>query len=81
VIKLFGKKGKGKEIALVVRGMSCGHCEMRVKKALSGVPGVLEASASHEKEQAVVVVGPGQTVAVETLIAAVQAAGYEAESG
>jgi copper chaperone CopZ len=27
-------------IRLDVRGMSCGHCVMHVKKALAGVPGV-----------------------------------------
>jgi copper chaperone CopZ len=77
VIKLFGKKKQ--QIELVVRGMSCGHCEMRVKKALTEVPGVLDAEASHEREQAVVTVDPKQVVPPEALVAAVQAAGYEAE--
>ena len=77
MIKLFGKKTQ--QIELVVRGMSCGHCEMRVRKALMEVPGVLDAEASHEREQAVVTVDPKQAVAPEALAAAVQAAGYEAE--
>lgn len=81
MVKLFGKKNNGEKIELAVRGMSCGHCEMRVKKALTAVPGVLDASASHEKAQAVVTVEPGQAVPVEALVAAVQAAGYEAEPG
>ena len=80
MIKLFGKKNSGETIELAVRGMTCGHCEMRVKKALTAVPGVLDASASHEKGQATVTIEPGQAVPVEALVAAVQAAGYEAKS-
>ena len=79
MIKLFGKKNKGERVELVVRGMTCGHCEMRVKKALSEVPGIQDAEASHEREQAIVTVKPGQAADVDALIAAVQAAGYEAE--
>jgi copper chaperone CopZ len=78
VIKLFGKKKQ--RVELVVRGMTCGHCEMRVKKALTGVDGVLNAEASHEREQAVVTVDPKQAVSMEALVAAVQEAGYEAEA-
>ncbi len=79
-MKLFGKKDKAKKIELVVHGMSCGHCEMRVKKALSSVPGVIDAEASYEREQAVVTVDAGQEVSVDALVAAVQGAGYEAEA-
>lgn len=75
---LFGKKGK--QIELTVRGMSCGHCEMRVSKALSAVEGVREAEASHEKGQAVVTLEPKAEVDVATLVAAVKGAGYEAEA-
>jgi copper chaperone CopZ len=79
VIKLFGAKNKGKQIELVVRGMSCNHCVMRVTKALQSVPGVLDAEVSLERGQAVVTVGPDQEVSQEALVAAVQKAGYEAE--
>ena len=78
MVKLFGKKGK--QVELTVRGMSCGHCEMRVKKALSAVPGVQDAEASHERERATVTIAPGQEVSVDLLVAAVTEAGYEAES-
>ena len=39
---------------LHIEGMMCPHCEMRVKQALEAVPGVSEATASHEKGTAVV---------------------------
>ena len=72
---LFKKQEK---IELVVKGMTCGHCEMRVKKALLAVPGVQEAEASYERGQAIVTVKDKNAVNLEDLVAAVQAAGYEA---
>ncbi|QLA15605.1 heavy-metal-associated domain-containing protein [Desulfolutivibrio sulfoxidireducens] len=32
-----------------VKGMSCNHCVMSVKKALSGLPGVTDVDVSLEK--------------------------------
>ena len=62
---LFGNKGK--QIELTVNGMSCGHCEMRVSKALSQVEGVREAKASHEKGVAVVTLEPKAEVDMAAL--------------
>ena len=39
---------------LNIEGMSCGHCETRVRKALENVDGVCEAVVSHERKTAVV---------------------------
>jgi Cu+-exporting ATPase len=78
MVRLFGKK-KGKQIELVVHGMTCEHCEMRVKKALMGVEGVQDAEASHAQEQAIVTVDPKVDVSLDALVAAVEAAGYQAE--
>jgi copper chaperone CopZ len=75
MVSLFKKKEK---IELAVTGMTCGHCEMRVKKALLAVPGVQDAEASHERKQAIVTVKDRNAVKMDDLIAAVQAAGYEA---
>ena len=36
-------------VELKVKGMTCGHCEMRVKKALEAVPGVKSAKPDHKK--------------------------------
>ena len=74
---LFGKKGK--QIELAVRGMTCGHCEMRVTKALSEVAGVRKAEVDREKEQALITLDPKAELPVEQLVAAVEAAGYQAE--
>ena len=37
-----------------IKGMMCGHCEARVKKALEALPEVTEAIVSHEAGTAVV---------------------------
>ena len=75
--RLFGKRDE--QIELTVRGMTCGHCEMRVTKALTGVDGVRKAEVNREREQAIVTVDPKAGVTVESLVAAVEAAGYQAE--
>lgn len=39
---------------LNIEGMSCGHCEARVRKALENVDGVCEAVVIYEHKTAVV---------------------------
>ncbi len=77
MVRLFGKKQV--QVDLVVHGMTCGHCEMRVKKALMGVAGVRDAEVSHADERATVTLDPNVEVSLDALVAAVEAAGYEAE--
>ena len=43
------------EKTVQIKGMMCGHCEARVKKALENLNGVDEAIVSHEKGTAVLV--------------------------
>ena len=71
---LFGKKKETTD--LTVTGMTCGHCEMRVKMALEKVPGVKEAKTDHEKDLAVITTD-GE-VDMDALVKAVKDAGYEA---
>ena len=42
------------EKTMEIKGMMCGHCEARVKKALEALPEVTEAIVSHEAGTAVV---------------------------
>ena len=42
------------EKTMEIKGMMCGHCEARVKKALEALPQVDEAVVSHESGTAVV---------------------------
>ena len=60
---------------LSIEGMSCASCVGRVEKALQKVPGVLQASVNLATEKAHVVVAG---TAAETLLAAVEKAGYHA---
>lgn len=61
------------EIELKVKGMSCTHCEMRVKKALEKVEGVKEAKADHKKGQARITLKEGAKVDAKKLVDAVNA--------
>lgn len=63
-------------IKLRVTGMTCGHCEGAVKKALLAVPGVERVlSVDRVKQEAVVEGAPD----VAALVAAVGEEGYAAE--
>jgi mercuric ion binding protein len=65
------------EVRFSVPGMSCPMCPITVRKALAGVDGVTEAETSLKDRQARVVFDPTRTN-VDTLIAAVAEAGFEA---
>ena len=62
-------------IALLVSGMTCGGCATAVTRVLSRVSGVTDAIVDLDRERATVI-GDART---EDLIAAVQAAGYDAQ--
>jgi len=64
---------KSKE--LQVEGMSCGHCEMAVNKALMAVEGVVSVRADHKTGK--VLVELGKEVEEALLKAAVIKAGYK----
>jgi copper chaperone CopZ len=64
---------------LAIEGMSCEHCTGHVKKALMEVPGVADAKVSYAKAEAEVCIKPGYAVTGETLVRAVQKAGYRAK--
>ncbi|MBE6095383.1 MAG: heavy metal translocating P-type ATPase [Schwartzia succinivorans] len=77
------KKEKKKEVQTMekkmkIEGMSCGHCEARVKKALEALPGVAEAKVSHETGSAVVTLSAD--VADDALKQAVEAEDYKVVS-
>ena len=62
---------------LKISGMTCGHCVSHVKSALEGMEGVSEADVSLENHEAAVTLS-GKIIDAD-LIAAVEAAGYQAE--
>jgi copper chaperone CopZ len=66
---------KASGIALLVSGMTCGGCAAAVTRVLSRVSGVTDAIVDLDRGRATVI-GDART---EDLIAAVQAAGYDAQ--
>ncbi len=59
-----------------VEGMSCMHCQLRVKKAVEDVEGVQRADVNLQTKQVVVDYEEGK-VNLEKIKAAIQEAGYE----
>ncbi|QPP05331.1 copper-translocating P-type ATPase [Streptomyces bathyalis] len=64
------------EVELAIGGMTCASCAARIEKKLNRMDGV-EATVNYATEKAKVLHGDG--VAVEDLIATVEATGYTAE--
>lgn len=62
-------------IELSIDGMSCEHCTARVKKALEATAGVEAVTVSLDPGGAII---EGPSLDPETLIAAVEQAGYDA---
>ncbi|MBW8808494.1 MAG: copper-translocating P-type ATPase [Lysobacter sp.] len=75
-IAAAGYSVPSEDLVLALRGMNCGSCVGRIEKALTAVPGVLEASVNLATERAKVRMLAGTDTAA--LIAAVKRAGYEA---
>ena len=61
---------------LRVSGMTCGHCESAVQRALAGVPGVTRVVAVSRGESLAVVEGQADSAA---LLEALREEGYEVE--
>ncbi len=75
MMALFGRKD---EVTLRIGGMTCKNCQAHVEKALQDAPGVVLAKVDLLFHQATVTFDPAQGNQA-SLIAAVKAAGYEAE--
>ena len=64
-------------LALDIEGMTCASCVNRIERYLRKVDGVVEANVNLATERASIVARP--EVTIDQLIAAVEAAGYEAK--
>ena len=65
-----------KQITLNIKGMSCNHCVMSVKNALSSEQGVKNVQVDLESKQAHFQVN--ENIDVNKLIAVIQEIGYSA---
>ena len=63
-------------IRIKVSGMTCGHCEGAVRKALGEIEGVTEVVEVDREKSLAVVDGTARAAA---LVEAIQEEGYEAE--
>jgi copper chaperone len=63
-------------VELKVTGMTCGHCESAVNKAVAAVPRVTRVVKVSRDEERVAVEGDAD---VQALIAAIEEEGYTAE--
>ena len=70
--------GETQRINLSLSGMHCASCANLIERSLNKVPGVKQASVNFAAEKAAVLYDGGQAQ-IETLLAAVKKAGYEAE--
>ena len=66
---------KTMKITMKIQGMMCPHCEGRVRDTLNALDCVESAEVSHERDEAIVT--PKGECPKETLIAAVEGAGYK----
>jgi copper chaperone CopZ len=62
------------EKTVLIKGMTCGHCEGRVSAELMAIPGVLGVAVSAEKAHATIT--SNLEISGDTIESAVQAAGY-----
>jgi Cu2+-exporting ATPase len=67
-----------KTVELKIEGMSCIHCEKRVKKALETIEGVENATVDHKKGIAIVTLT--HEVSHEKLATTVADAGYQVKN-
>lgn len=68
-------------VTLHLAGMSCEACAPTVEKALRGVPGVQGATVSYTESRAKVSVDPSSPASRESLVRAVEKAGYGVKDG
>lgn len=61
---------------LTVAGMSCGHCEARIKKVVSAIGGVHSVSVDLKGGKVTVELDPG-LVSIDAIGSAIEEQGYE----
>jgi copper chaperone CopZ len=61
-----------------VEGMTCGGCEVAVRRVVNNLEGIEGVEASHKEGTAVVTYQP-ETVTTEQIAEAIKSLGYEAE--
>lgn len=77
-MSIFGSKEK---VTLTVEGMTCEHCEMKVRNALADVGGVKKVvKVDRSANEAVVTLSGSSPATTDALVTAVTEAGYTAKA-
>lgn len=74
-VKQESKEEKKMKKVMIIDGMSCNHCKMRVEQALEKIAGVEKAEVDLEKKEAVITMDA--PILDDTLMQAVKEAGYD----
>lgn len=73
--RVIGVRKAPVEARLLVKGMTCAHCQMKIEQALTALPGVVSAKASFSKGTARVLYDPAR-VGMRDFESAIRGAGY-----
>ena len=65
------------EVSLTIHGMTCKGCEVRIKQALEGLPGVRRVTVSYQTGEARVKGESGRLRAADVVAAVRRAGGYQ----
>ena len=71
---LFGTKDK---IELKVTGMTCGHCEAKLEKAISQLSGIKKVTASRTNGMVTIESDKSEALDLKKIKEAIQALGYQ----
>ncbi len=75
----MGLFSRSEQISVRIENMNCGHCESKVTKALSAIPGVRKVEASSASKIATIHASKGQEPDHATIAQALEGSGYTAE--
>jgi copper chaperone len=69
--------GTKDKIELKVSGMTCGHCEAKLEKAISQLSGIKKVTASRTNGMVTVEPDKSETLDLQKIKEAIQALGYQ----
>ncbi len=72
-MSLFKKKN---HVTLSVPGINCGHCEMKIEKVVSAMPGVQKVKPDHKKKTVTLELSGDETADLNAIRESLSEAGY-----
>ena len=69
--------GKTEKLTITVQGMTCGHCESRVEKAVMLCGGIKKAKASHSERTVKITHAADSVVDLDEVRAAITESGFQ----